>query len=83
MSDLQRCSICGAHVQDRTTTYTQEVHGHIAVITEVPVLACVQCGEQYFSPETVDRLHELIALGAAGGPPQKTIEVPVYSFSAA
>ena len=81
MTVQQGCSICGAHVQERTTTYTQEVDGSIAVITDVPVLGCVQCGEQYFMPETVDRLHQLIAGGAADGQPHKTIEVPVYPFS--
>jgi len=76
-----RCSVRGAHIREETTTYTQEIAGHLAVVTDVPVLACPQCGEQYFTPETVDRLQLLIASGAREGRPHRTIEVPVFTFS--
>jgi len=82
MLDLERCSVCGARVRPETTTYTQEIAGRVAVVTDVPVLACPQCGEQYFAPATVDRLHQLVAGDATSGPKPRTIEVPVYSFSA-
>lgn len=81
MEKQSRCSVCGAHVHEQTTTYTQEVAGHFAVVTDVPVLACPQCGEQYFTPETVDALQQLIRRGEASGQAPKTIEVPVYPFS--
>jgi YgiT-type zinc finger domain-containing protein len=81
MTDHTRCSVCGAQVKEETTTYTQEIAGHLAVVSDVPVLACPQCGEQYFTPETVDSLQQLIARGEASGQAPKTIEVPVYPFS--
>ena len=81
MTDHLVCSVCGARVRAGTTTYTQEVEGHLAVVTYVPVEACPQCGEQYFTPETVDRLQQLLAHGADGGRAPKTIEVPVFPFS--
>lgn len=81
MTDESRCSVCGAQVQAQTTTYAQELSGRLAVVTDVPVLACAQCGEQYFTPETVDRLQQLIAHGEASGKAPQTIEVPVYPFS--
>ena len=81
MTNQMLCSVCGAHVRPGTTTYTQEVDGRLAVVTDVPVQACPQCGEQYFTPETVDRLQRLIIHGPDGGQAPKTIEVPVYPFS--
>jgi YgiT-type zinc finger domain-containing protein len=83
MDDQSLCSICRAHVRAETTTYTQEIDGRIAVVTDVPVLACPQCGEQYFTPGTVDRLQQLISGTASGADAPRTIEVPVYSFSRA
>jgi YgiT-type zinc finger domain-containing protein len=73
--------VCGARVRAGTTTYTQETDGRLAVVTDVPVQACPQCGEQYFAPEIVDRLQQLLTSGADNGQAPKTIEVPVYPFS--
>ena len=81
MTDQSRCSVCRAHLRAGTTTYTQEPEGRLAVVTDVPVLACPQCGELYFAPETVDRLQRLLTHGAENGPAPRTIEVPVYPFS--
>ena len=81
MTDRLLCSVCGAHVRAGTTTYTQEIEGRLAVVTDVPVQTCPQCGEQYFTPETADRLQRLIRHGTDGGQAPRTIEVPVYPFS--
>lgn len=82
LSDQTLCYLCGAHLREGAVTYTQEIAGSIAVVTDVPVLTCIQCGEQYFTPETVDRLQASIAHGPANEQTPRTIEVPIYSFSA-
>ena len=81
MSDQGRCSVCGAHVRNETTTYVQEIEGQLAAVTDVPVQTCTQCGEQYFSPKTVDKLQQLLTQGTDAERPPRTIEVPVYPFS--
>src|SRR5262245_27116073 len=81
MIDQMRCSVCGAQVRAETTTYVQEIEGRLAAVTEVPVQTCPQCGEQYFSPETVDRIQRLLAQSEGTDQPPRTIEVPVYPFS--
>lgn len=43
-----------------------------------PVRVCVETGEQFFSPETVERIHALIQ---GRRKPDKVIETLVYSFS--
>ena len=81
MSERMSCSVCGAQVRSETTTYVQEVDGRLAAVTEVPVQTCPQCGEQYFSPETVDRLQQLLDHASGAEPAPKIIEVPAYPFS--
>jgi YgiT-type zinc finger domain-containing protein len=81
MTDQTVCSVCGARLQAGTTTYTQEIEGRLAVVTDVPVQACPQCGEQYFAPDIVDQLQRLLTHGPDNGQVPKTIEVPVYPFS--
>ena len=81
MTDFSRCSVCGAQVLAGTTSYTQAIDGHLAIVTDVPVQTCRQCGEQYFTPETVDKLQRLLAGESGGRRPPTMIEVPVYPFA--
>ena len=81
MSQEMLCSVCGAILHEATTTYVQEIDGRLAAVTDVPVQTCLQCGEQYFSPATVDKLQRLLEQGTRTGHAPKTIEVPIYPFS--
>jgi YgiT-type zinc finger domain-containing protein len=49
---------------EQNVRYTLEVDGRLYVIENVPARVNVETGEQYFSPETVERLHDII--GARG-----------------
>ena len=59
-------------------TYTLEMDGKFFIIENVPARVCVETGEQFFSPETVERLQQTI-LGQEK--PKKTIETPIYEFA--
>jgi YgiT-type zinc finger domain-containing protein len=63
---------------ERNVTYTLEVEGRIVVVENVPARVCEETGEQYFSPETVERLQQLIWEEKE---PKRTIEVPVFEFA--
>ena len=52
--------------------------GKFYIIENVPARVCEETGEQFFSPETVERLQKTI-WGQAK--PKKTIETPVYEFA--
>ena len=80
MNEPISCSVCGAQVRYETTTYVQEVDERLTAVTDVPVQACPQCGEQFFSPETVDKLQQLLSDRSGAEPAPKTIVVPVYPF---
>jgi YgiT-type zinc finger domain-containing protein len=81
VNDQATCSVCGGRLRDATTTYVQDIDGRLAVVTDVPVQTCPQCGEQYFCPGTVDRLQQLLDRDEGAGSAPKTIQVPVFPFS--
>jgi len=59
-------------------TYTLEHEGKFAIVENVPARVCLETGEQFFSPETVEHLHELIK---GDRKPIKIIDTPVYAYA--
>ena len=55
-------------------TYTLEKDGKFSIIENVPARVCVETGEEFFAPETVDSLQKVILTGRK---PKKTIETPI------
>lgn len=66
-------------IVERRVTYTLEKDGKFIIVENVPARVCVETGEQFFSPETVERLQQMIWEGEK---PKKVIETPVYEFAA-
>ena len=66
-------------LEERLVTYTQELDGRFIVVEHVPARVCRETGEQLFSPETVSRLQAIVRSQCK---PARTIETPVYEFSA-
>ena len=64
---------------ERKVTYTLEQDGKFVIVENVPARVCLETGEQFFSPETVERLQRMIWGDAE---PKKIIETPVYEFAA-
>lgn len=60
-------------------TYTLEKNGKFYIIENVPARVCVETGEEFFAPETVDRPQKIILTGKK---PKKTIETPIFEFAA-
>jgi YgiT-type zinc finger domain-containing protein len=65
-------------MREAKVTYTLEMDGKFYIVENVPARVCDETGEQFFSPETVERLQQTI-LGQKK--PKKTIETPVYEFA--
>ena len=57
-----------------------EFQGRLLLIQHVPARVDTETGERYFSPETVEHLHEIVR---AGRRPARAIETPVYEYEAA
>ena len=66
-------------IEERRVTYTLEKDGKFIIVENVPARVCVETGEQFFSPETVERLQQMIWEGEE---PKRVIETPVYEFTA-
>lgn len=63
---------------DTEVTYTVEHDGRFFLIEHVPARVCRETGEQYFSPETVERIQALIRNRQK---PVRVIETPVYRYA--
>ncbi len=63
---------------ERSVTYTLEFEGKFYIVENVPARVNDETGEQFFSPNTVERLHKTI-LGHAK--PQRVIKTPVYEYT--
>jgi YgiT-type zinc finger domain-containing protein len=59
-------------------TYALELGGRFYVIEHVPARVCQETGEQFFSPETVERIQALIK---GGKKPARVMETPVYEYA--
>ena len=47
-------------IVETNVNYAMEINGKFVIIENVPARVCVETGEQLFSPETVERLQEII-----------------------
>ncbi|MCU0535424.1 MAG: YgiT-type zinc finger protein [Hydrococcus sp. Prado102] len=64
---------------EQKVTYTLEMEGKFFIIENVPARVCVETNEQFFSPETVERIQQTIW---GKEKPKRVIETPVYEFTA-
>ena len=62
---------------EQYVTYTLEVDGEFYIVEHVPARVCMETGEQYFSPDTVEKIQNIIW---GQRKPVKVIETPVYEF---
>lgn len=63
---------------ERLVTYSLFKDGQVYVIENVPARVNEETGEQYFSPQTVERLQNIIK---EHGQPARFIQTPVYEFA--
>lgn len=62
----------------RKVRYTLEVEGKLIIIENVPARVCLERGEQFFSPETVEHLQQMVWEQRK---PSRVVEVPVFEFA--
>jgi YgiT-type zinc finger domain-containing protein len=65
---------------EQSVTYTLEMDGKFYIVEHVPARVCLETGEQYFAPETVEKIQKIIW---GQRKPVKVIETPVYEFRVA
>ncbi len=62
---------------EKTVTYVLELEGKLIIIENVPARVCLETGEKYFSPETVEKIQETIW---SKKKPSRILETPVFEF---
>jgi YgiT-type zinc finger domain-containing protein len=63
---------------DTEVTYTVANKGQFYIIEHVPARVCKETGEQFFSPETVERIQAMIK---GEKKPDRLIETPVFEYA--
>lgn len=57
--------------------YTLELEGKFFIVENVPARICKETGEQFFSPETVEHLQDIIKRRKT---PDRVVETPVFRY---
>jgi YgiT-type zinc finger domain-containing protein len=63
---------------EQLVTYTLEMQGKVVIIENVPARVCLETGERLFSPETVERLQQIVWTPQK---PKRVIQTSVYEFA--
>ena len=63
---------------ERKVTYAIELDGKFIIVENVPSRVCVETGERFFAPETVERLQQTVWERLK---PRRMIETPVFEFA--
>lgn len=63
---------------EKKVTYTLEINGKFIIIENVPARVCLETGERFFSPATVERLQQTVW---GKRRPKRVIETPVFEFA--
>jgi YgiT-type zinc finger domain-containing protein len=63
---------------EQKVTYTLVMEDKFFIIENVPARVCLETGERFFSPETVERLQETIW---GQKEPIRMVETPVFEFA--
>lgn len=63
---------------EKKVRYTLELNGRIVIVENVPARVCVETGEQFFSPETVETLQKTVWEQKK---PSRMIQTAVFEFA--
>jgi YgiT-type zinc finger domain-containing protein len=63
---------------DTKVNYTLEHGGKFFIVENVPARVCKETGEQFFAPETVEHIQEIIKNRKS---PDRVIQTPVYRYA--
>ena len=63
---------------EKKVTYMIEVDGKPVVIQNVPARVCLETGERFFAPETVERLQRTVWQQRK---PSRVVRTPVFEFA--
>lgn len=63
---------------EKQVTYTLVRDGTVYVIEHVPARVCLETGEEFFAPETVEHIQTLIK---GKRKPDRVVQTPVFEYA--
>ncbi|MBF0110942.1 MAG: type II toxin-antitoxin system MqsA family antitoxin [Magnetococcales bacterium] len=79
----ETCPFCGHRIMTaKQVEYLYRLGERFMMVTDVPCLECVFCGEHYFEADVLKRIEaDFQAIQNSGKKPMKTIQIPVETYS--
>jgi len=71
-----RCAVCGGEKRPDVTLFAVDLGTGVLVVRDVPALICSQCGQTWFSNDTMLRLETLANDARARGAEIEVITMP-------
>ena len=57
---MEPCSICGGEMEQKEVEVIKKAGEKVVVVKDVPAWVCKQCGERYYSIDTVERIKGIV-----------------------
>jgi YgiT-type zinc finger domain-containing protein len=54
---MEPCSLCGGEMEEKEVEVIKKAGEKVVVVKDVPAWVCKQCGERYYSIDTVERIN--------------------------
>lgn len=64
---------------EQKVTYMLEMDGKFIIVENVPARVCLETGERFFAPDTVEHLQRIVWERRT---PSRMIQTPVFEFAA-
>jgi YgiT-type zinc finger domain-containing protein len=60
MKKMEPCSRCGGEMEEKEIEVIKKAGEKVVVVKDVPAWVCKQCGERYYSIDTVERINGIV-----------------------
>lgn len=77
---MEQCYFCKGRLTKKAITHIHTWGKKILLFEDVPAEVCTQCGETYFSPDTLETMDHI---ATSDTEPKTTVPIPVFSLSKA
>ena len=57
---MEPCSLCGGEMGEKEVEVIKKAGEKVVVVKDVPAWVCKQCGERYYSIDTVERINGIV-----------------------
>ena len=57
---MEPCSLCGGEMEEKEVEVIKKAGEKVVVVKDVPAWVCKQCGERYYSIDTVEGIKAIV-----------------------